>query len=427
MEETLTLEDVISAAYHGSSISKPDSILKNFKETALSEMEAMGLPHKKHEEYKYTPIRKVIEKMLQTGDADNEYIPNVDVSSFVYQVEGNHLIFVNGEFRPDLSIINITDGLEITKIDESSFKEFGEVINKASDQSYNAFTAWNSAMFQNGLSIEVAKKTNPAPIFIYHFYQSESLVLSHPRILVSVESSAAVDITEKSIFTNGQVFSNNVTEVLLQQNAKMSLTKLQNHDEQSVLHDGVHVRQARDSRFDINTFSFAGKMIRNNLNISLDDENCETNMHGLYLLNGTTHVDNHTAVDHKKPHSLSNELYKGIVDGKAKAVFNGKIFVRPGAQQTNAFQSNNNVSLSEGATINTKPQLEIWADDVKCSHGCTIGQLDEEAIFYLRARGLDEVSAKAMLLNAFAEETLQNVTQEVVNSEITEMISNRLQ
>ena len=156
------------------------------------------------------------------------------------------------------------------------------------------------------------------------------------------------------------------------------------------------------------------------------DENCETHMHGLYLLDGTTHVDNHTTVDHKVPNCYSNEVYKGIADGKSIAVFNGKIFVRPNAQQTNAFQANNNILLSDLATIHTKPQLEIWADDVKCSHGCTIGQLDTEALFYLQARGIDRQSARSLLLIAFAEDTLEYVPFDFLKDEIDQLIQSRL-
>ncbi|MDH5610626.1 MAG: SufD family Fe-S cluster assembly protein, partial [Cyclobacteriaceae bacterium] len=167
-------------------------------------------------------------------------------------------------------------------------------------------------------------------------------------------------------------------------------------------------------------------LIRNNLDVRLNGENCETHMHGLYLINGKCHVDNHTSADHMKPNSYSNELYKGIVDENARAVFNGKIFVRPQAQQTNAFQSNKNISLSDQAMVHTKPQLEIWADDVKCSHGCTIGQLDQEAIFYLRARGLDKQSAKALMLVAFAEESFAYVPFDFLKEELHAIILNRL-
>ncbi|MEP4136102.1 MAG: SufD family Fe-S cluster assembly protein, partial [Cyclobacteriaceae bacterium] len=158
----------------------------------------------------------------------------------------------------------------------------------------------------------------------------------------------------------------------------------------------------------------------------IDGENCEGHMNGLYLISGSTHVDNNTTVDHKQPNSFSNELYKGVIDEKARGVFNGKIYVRPDAQKTNAFQSNNNIIMADTATVNSKPQLEIWADDVKCSHGCTTGQLDEDAIFYLRARGISKTRAKALMLNAFAVETLEEIKQDLVKEEIENIILNKL-
>jgi Fe-S cluster assembly protein SufD len=186
------------------------------------------------------------------------------------------------------------------------------------------------------------------------------------------------------------------------------------------------IHQHRASRADTYTFTLNGKMIRNNLNIIIDGEGCESHFFGLYLTEGDTLVDNHTTVDHKKPNSFSNELYKGLMDGKSKGVFNGKIYVRPHAQKTNAFQSNRNLLLSDDATVNTKPQLEIWADDVKCSHGCTTGQLDEEALFYLQSRGIPKATAKAMLLYAFAAEVMETIQNEQLKNYIDSIVSERL-
>jgi Fe-S cluster assembly protein SufD len=189
----------------------------------------------------------------------------------------------------------------------------------------------------------------------------------------------------------------------------------------------VHAKQASSSNFKTFTFSLNGAMVRNNLNIKLDGEGIDTYMNGLYLLKGKTHVDNHTVVDHLKPNCHSSELYKGIMDGNSKGVFNGKIFVRQHAQKTNAFQSNKNILLSDTATINTKPQLEIWADDVSCSHGCTTGQLDMDALFYLQARGIKKEKAKAMLLHAFASDVLETVANEAIKTYLENIITERLE
>jgi Fe-S cluster assembly protein SufD len=214
---------------------------------------------------------------------------------------------------------------------------------------------------------------------------------------------------------------------MIGKNAHLEHSKIQIEQSGAYHFGSIEVSQERDSIFTTTNITLDGSMIRNNVNIALEAENCEANMYGLFLVNGKTHIDNHTSVDHKKPNSQSNELYKGILDEKSRAVFNGKIFVRREAQKTNAFQANNNVLLSNDATINSKPQLEIWADDVKCSHGCTIGQLDAEAIFYLRARGIGEVAAKAMLLKAFAEDATQKITILELHEIVTNAIDERLQ
>ncbi|HKP32911.1 MAG TPA: Fe-S cluster assembly protein SufD, partial [Chitinophagaceae bacterium] len=189
----------------------------------------------------------------------------------------------------------------------------------------------------------------------------------------------------------------------------------------------THFRQIGKSILHTVTISLNGGIVRNNLNIALEAEHSEANLHGLYFLKGNTHVDNHTVVDNVKPHCLSNELYKGVIDDNGTAVFNGKIFVEPQAQKTNAFQSNKNILLSDEATVNTKPQLEIFADDVKCSHGCTVGQLDEEGLFYLRSRGISEKIARSLLVHAFAIDILEHIRQPAIRDFVNTLIAARLE
>ncbi|MEM9982889.1 MAG: Fe-S cluster assembly protein SufD, partial [Bacteroidota bacterium] len=207
----------------------------------------------------------------------------------------------------------------------------------------------------------------------------------------------------------GKAFLNEVSEFFVEKNARLSYYKLQ-HELQPITHiNTTQVLQKDHSFFGATTISLEGGLIRNNLNIEIAGEHCESFMTGLSVLSGKTHVDHHTIADHQVPHSYSNELYKGIFNDKATGVFNGKVFVRPQAQKTNAFQQNRNILLTDTASIYTKPQLEIWADDVKCSHGATTGQLDEDALFYLRTRGIPEERAKALLLTAFAGEVLERI------------------
>ncbi len=225
---------------------------------------------------------------------------------------------------------------------------------------------------------------------------------------------------------NTNHFSNLVTEAVVLENSELNFYSIQNDTGNRYQYNLTQFHQSNFSRINTFTFTLSGKLIRNNLQLSLDGEGIESHMYGLYLLNNDTLADNHTVVDHKKANSFSNELYKGIMDGNSKGVFNGKIYVRPNAQKTNAFQANRNILLTDKATVNTKPQLEIWADDVKCSHGCTTGQLDEEALFYLQTRGISKETARAMMLYAFAGEILDNVKHAELKTYLDQLVSERL-
>jgi Fe-S cluster assembly protein SufD len=213
---------------------------------------------------------------------------------------------------------------------------------------------------------------------------------------------------------------------VVDENAGLNFYSIQNDSGNRHQYGYTHIHQANASRANTFTFMLDGKLIRNTLQLSLDGEGIESHMIGLYLITGDTLADNHTVVDHRKPNSYSNEIYKGIMDGDSKGIFNGKIYVRPQAQKTNAFQANRNILLSDKATVNTKPQLEIWADDVKCSHGCTTGQLDEEALFYIRTRGIPKETARAMMLYAFALEVLNNVKHPELKAYLIDLVSERL-
>jgi len=213
----------------------------------------------------------------------------------------------------------------------------------------------------------------------------------------------------------------------VEQDARLEYYTIQNDSNQSSQVNTTHIRQTGRSHTHSVIISLNGALIRNNLNLVFEAPYCESRLYGLYCLNGQSHIDNHTVVDNTKPNCLSNELYKGIVGGNATAVFNGKIFVRQDAQKTNAYQSNKNILVSDTATVNSKPQLEIFADDVKCSHGCTVGSLDDEALFYLRSRGLSEDHAKSLLLQAFALDILEKINSVPVRTYVNELRSQRLE
>lgn len=373
----------------------------SIQQEAWDSLVKFGLPTKKSESYKFTNMVAALEKYI---DWSFRAEPNTD-KVVQYPEEGSHLYFVNGVYDSEKS--SLQNDLRL---------ELGEVTDGKKDP----FSLLNQALAPNEITISSGSMY---PIFIYHLNES---ALSCPRIKVKVESGHSMRLYEKIFPGSHNSFTNSYIEYDLAENSFAYHTKIQNYNQNTYSHETVFARVKRDGQFYSNNFSFEGAMIRNNLTINLEGENCEGHMYGVFLLDKNSHVDNNTSVDHIMPNSYSNELYKGILDEKSTGVFNGKIYVRQDAQKTNAFQSNNNILLSEDATIHTKPQLEIWADDVKCSHGCTSGQLDEDAIFYLRARGINHKTAKAMLLNAFALETMDHIKMDSVENEVKDLIAQKL-
>ena len=404
------------------------------RKKAVESLNMTGLPSTKDEEYKYTNITKAIEKNFSFDtESPAVQVSKSEIEPFLIPgLDAHVLIFVNGKLDPALSHWESGAGLEISDL-PTALKEDHEALSthfaKYADYHRDAFVALNTGFSKDGSFINIeANKIIEKPVVLHYInVVKDGQVHNHPRNLVLAgENSHATIIESFSNLGELESFTNSVTEVVCSQSARVEYYKLQNNEDNAYHVGTTHVRQAKNSYFAAYTFTTNGAIIRNNLNIDLADEGCETHMYGLYLLNGKTHVDNHTAVDHQKPNSFSNELYKGILEDRSRGVFNGKIFVRQDAQKTNAFQSNKNILLSDQATVNTKPQLEIWADDVKCSHGCTTGQLDEEALFYLQSRGLGKDNARALLLYAFAIEVLENVKLEPVRKYLEDLISERL-
>jgi Fe-S cluster assembly protein SufD len=289
--------------------------------------------------------------------------------------------------------------------------------------------ALNTAFLQEGIFIYVKKgAVLEHPVYIYNITDARSAnILSQPRSLIYIGENARVQFVETyATLGLSESFTNEVMEVVVEKDAIVEYYKIQNdaaHNSQVIT---THFRQVGKSLVNTVTISLDGSIVRNNLNIAMEAEHSESHFYGLYFLKGKTHVDNHTVVDNVKPHCFSNELYKGIIDDDATAVFNGKIFVQRDAQKTNAFQSNKNILLSDTATVNTKPQLEIFADDVKCSHGCTVGQLDDEGLFYLRSRGINEKAARSLLVHAFAIDILEHIKPEPIRKYVDQLISERL-
>lgn len=415
------------------------SNLQKIRNEALSSFEQLGLPGNKTEEYKYTPITRALEKNFDLSDTVREYTISTGIKDQISEllladVEANLLVFVNGQFSEEHSkIVSSQQGLIVKPLSEAyqdNLDLIEQHLGRYADSKSDAFVALNTAFANEGLLLQVPKgKVVEAPVLVYFISDTtQDKIISQPRNLYLIGENSQINLVE-SFYTIGENpgYQNIVSEIVVDQHAVVNYHKIEIESSKAYHTGTTHVVQTAQSLFNAITVSLSGAMVRNNLNVVLDAEGCETHMFGLYMLDQDTHVDNHTIVDHRKPNSFSNELYKGIMDDKSRGVFNGKIYVRPGAQKTNAFQSNMNILLTDEASIDTKPQLEIWADDVKCSHGATTGQMNSDQLFYLRTRGLNKEQARAILLKAFANDVIQNIKIEPLKEQIEHIIMTRLE
>lgn len=395
------------------------------------------IPTLKHEEWKYLNLKNLVSRAYRfaNGNAGDAAADVAKPFLGTYdEKNANVLVFVNGVYIPALSrIVSPESELKICSLHEAKIKyadEFDKYFGKYADANQHIFAALNTAADAEGAFVFVPSNRTPrAPVVLHYIAHADAGdLMVQTRNLFVAGTSSRLTVAEyyHSAESAYHSLTNTVTEIFVGANAHFDHYKIQ-HEADTSSHIGfTQVWQLQDSRYADTTVSLSGEIVRNNLHIAIDGENCEAYMNGLYVLTNQTTVDNHTVVDHRKPNSHSNELYKGLLDGKSHAIFNGKIFVRQGAQKTNAFQSNKNILLSPHAKADTKPQLEIWADDVKCSHGCTVGALDEEPLFYLRTRGIKQEDARALLMFAFAEEVLQRIQAAEIRKHVEKIIAARL-
>jgi Fe-S cluster assembly protein SufD len=382
------------------------SVNKSDVEKANYTLENTPLPTSRTEAWKYTRLVKIGKVEFQNTEAT---IASVNPYTIVDSM--CTFVFVNGHFSKELSSREIPQGVTLELLSDTSTGLAPTTLKLENE----LFNATNTAHLTGGVSINIAAKTVvEKPIQIIHVLKGDH-VISNFKTIINAEKFSKACIVQGFFSENGESnFCNNTSEISIEENAFLTVDKIQYESEQTFHVSTEEVQQAKDSNFTINTFTLNGGLVRNNLHINVNGQNCESHLNGAYLLKNKQHVDNHTIVDHKVPNCESFELYKGVIDDNSTAVFNGKVFVRKDAQKINAFQSNGNVLLSDNAAINSKPELEIYADDVKCSHGSTTGQLDEEAVFYLRARGLSEKSARHLMVSAFVGEVLEKVENEQV-------------
>lgn len=417
--------------------------LHDVRTLAIKNFENKGFPTKKEEAWKYTSLNAVLKNDYSVFPKHENTIEFKDVKKFfLHEIDTHKIIFVDGKFSSFLSATT-HDGLDVclmsSVLNKPKYKMvIDEYFNTIASKD-ESLTSLNTAFANEGAYIKIPKnKVVEKPIEIIYFSTGiEDALMLQPRNLVIVGENAHVQIIERhqslkdtraegELSDANSVLTNSVTEIFAQKRAIIDYYKIQNDNLEANLIDNTFISQKRESNVSVNTFSFGGNLTRNNLNFYHFGNRIVSHLNGITIIGEKQHVDHYTLVQHSTPNCESHQDYKGIFSDRSTGVFNGKIFVEKEAQKTNAFQKSNNILLSDKATINAKPQLEIFADDVKCSHGCTIGQLDESAMFYMQQRGIPKKEAKALLMYAFSNEVIESIKIPELKQRITKIIATKL-
>jgi len=423
-------EKIVSTYKSFEETNSSNSKIADIKKQAIELFEENGFPTIKNEDWKYTSLKSLLAVDYCVVPTTNNDIELSDIEEYLLEIDSYKIIVVDGFFNEKLSSKS-TDKITILSM-QNAIEENSEIVLKHIAQiapSNNSLVALNTIGHADGVFIKIENNTIlDKPVQILHIstgIMGETLI--QPRNLIIAGNNVEAKVIERhQSITENNILTNSVTEIVVGENSHYYHYRMQNDSENANLIDNTYVAQSRYSNAYVDTFSFGGNITRNNLAFALNNENAIANLNGISLLTDTQHVDNFTFVDHKVPNCDSFELYKGIYNDSSKGVFTGKILIRKDAQKTNGNQQNNNLVLSEKAQINSKPQLEIYADDVKANHGCTIGQLDNEALFFMRSRGIPEKEAKAMLMYAFASEALKNVKIKELEIQINKLIATKL-
>lgn len=386
----------------------------DFQREVYDQLLTLDFPTSKTEYWKYTRLTKIINSKFEKSD--DTILDKKSIEDFL--PEKNFVVIENGKMNAALSAFNIS-GLQVEVITamQNKFPErFGEELDLN-----HVFSAINSAYFEDIITIHTEKNAIIEEPLNLVFVSTGDQKINFPRVFIHAANSSSLKLTISFISHQAKnTFTNCVMEYFLEENARVNCDKIQNENDSSFHISTEQIKQEKNSYFQINTTTLNGGVVRNNINVAVVGENCETHMNGAMVVKGNTHVDNHTFVDHRVANCFSNENYKYVLDDKSTGVFNGRVVVRQHAQKINAYQKNANILLSDFALMNSKPELEIYADDVKCSHGSTTGQLDEEAVFYLQSRGISKNKAKKLLVAAFIGEVIDQFDSEFLKSKIGE-------
>jgi Fe-S cluster assembly protein SufD len=407
------------------------------RETALDRFKELGFPSVKEEEWKYTNVAPLTKLEFQS---ESEAIPARltadDVAALgCPEAKGSELVFVNGVLRPELSSLNDLPAgvvaMDLRKAigTESHHDLIREHLARGVDYNANGFVALNTAMLDGGAFVLIPKNTEVTKLISLLFIAdgTEGNIASFPRVLVVAAENSKATLVETYVSAgSGISFTNAVVEIALQDGARLEHYKVQRESVTAFHVAATNASLGANSSYDSTAINFGAQLSRHDIAVKMPHEGSECWVDGLYVVSSGQHTDTHSVIDHQQPHCTSHQLYKGILDGKSRAVFNGKIFVRHGAQKTDAMQTNKNLLLSKEARVDTKPQLEILADDVKCAHGAAVGQIDEDEMFYLQTRGIHSELARNLLTYGFAEEVIGKIKIESIRAQLDEAVLNRL-
>ncbi|MCU1268501.1 MAG: sufD [Acidobacteria bacterium] len=413
--------------------------IERLRESAMERFEQLGFPAVQEEEWKYTNVAQIVRAgflpLTATGEV-SAAVGEQQLAAFTYpEARASQLVFVDGLLRSELSsLTGLPEGIKAvdfaTALASDPFSELlREYLGRIVDYGDNGFTALNTAFIGSGALVVIPKGLAvETPLQLLFLSSSTKANLAaFPRVLVIAEENSSATIIESYNSVGADsYFTNAVVEIVLKDGARLEHYRVQDESTESFHIANTRADLGRNSSYETTSINLGAKLSRHDLSVVMDHEGAECRVDGLYIIGEGQHTDTHSVIDHKQPHCTSHQLYKGILDGKSRAVFNGKVFVRHGALGTDANQTNKNLLLSNEAHVDTKPQLEIFADDVKCAHGAAIGQLDEDELFYLESRGIHSDLARNLLTYGFAEEVIVRIKVESIKTQLDEAVLNRL-
>ncbi len=408
--------------------------LRDERKAALERFARTGLPNKRVEAWKYTDVRPIAKRNFNNTQAAPE-ITAAQVADIRFgDLDCYELVFVNGRFNSKLSRLgNLAEGISVRSLASALADKDSAIeaqLGQCLVENIHAFTELNTAFLQDGAVIEIARDTQADKpiVLLYLDSATEVPTACHPRTFVTLGQNTSATLVESFIGLDDESenLTNQVTEIRLADNSHLNHYKITQGSGKGFHVGSINVKQARDSRYESHSLALGGNLTRTDINTRLEAEGATAILNGLYMVEGRQHVDHHTRVDHLVPHTNSVETYRGVLNGNSRAVFNGKVYVHRDAQKTDARQSNANLLLSKTAEIDTKPELEIYADDVKCSHGATVGQLDDNALFYLRSRAIDEETARSLLTFAFASEVVAQIKLQPIRERLERIVLGKL-